>query len=60
MKIRALFSTAALLLAVVFSSHSTYAGEFGAGFRLVKHHTELHQTPAGSTQQFIYCYCNIS
>jgi SAM-dependent methyltransferase len=35
-------------------------GEFGAGFRLVKHFTELHKTPAGSIQQFIYCYCNIS
>jgi 2-polyprenyl-3-methyl-5-hydroxy-6-metoxy-1,4-benzoquinol methylase len=34
--------------------------EFGASFRLVKHHTELHRTPAGSMQQFIYCYCNIS
>jgi 2-polyprenyl-3-methyl-5-hydroxy-6-metoxy-1,4-benzoquinol methylase len=35
-------------------------GEFGASFGLVKHFTELHQTPAGSIQQFIYCYCNIS
>ena len=29
--------------------------EFGAGFRLVKHCTDLHRTPAGSVQQFIYC-----
>ena len=35
-------------------------GEFGASFRLVKHFTELHKTPGGSIQQFIYCYCNIS
>jgi 2-polyprenyl-3-methyl-5-hydroxy-6-metoxy-1,4-benzoquinol methylase len=35
-------------------------GEFGARFQLVKHHTELHQTPAGSIQQFIYWYCNVS
>jgi SAM-dependent methyltransferase len=34
--------------------------EFGSGFQLVKHLTELHQTPAGSIQQFTYCYCNIS
>ena len=34
--------------------------EFGPRFRLVKHLTELHQTPAGSLQQFTYCYCNIS
>jgi len=35
-------------------------GEFGTGFRLVKHHTELHQTPLGSTQQFTYCFCKVS
>jgi SAM-dependent methyltransferase len=34
--------------------------EFGTSFRLVKHLTELHRTPAGSIQQFTYCYCNIS
>ncbi|MEO8302987.1 MAG: class I SAM-dependent methyltransferase [Betaproteobacteria bacterium] len=34
--------------------------EFGTAFRLVKHRTELHQTPTGSTQQFTYCYCRIS
>jgi SAM-dependent methyltransferase len=34
--------------------------EFGDAFRLVKHHTELHKTPAGSTQQFTYCYCLVS
>ena len=34
--------------------------EFGSEFRLVKHHTELHQTPMGSIQQFTYCYCRVS
>jgi 2-polyprenyl-3-methyl-5-hydroxy-6-metoxy-1,4-benzoquinol methylase len=34
--------------------------EFGASFQLVKHLTELHQTPAGAIQQFTYCYCNLS
>jgi len=34
--------------------------EFGTGFRLVKHRTELHQTPKGSTQQFTYCFCRVS
>jgi 2-polyprenyl-3-methyl-5-hydroxy-6-metoxy-1,4-benzoquinol methylase len=33
--------------------------EFGPSFRLVKHLTELHRTPAGSIQQFTYCYCNL-
>jgi 2-polyprenyl-3-methyl-5-hydroxy-6-metoxy-1,4-benzoquinol methylase len=32
-------------------------GEFGAGYTLVGHHTELHATPAGKTQEFVYCYC---
>jgi SAM-dependent methyltransferase len=34
--------------------------EFGANFQLVKHLAELHRTPAGSIQQFTYCYCNVS
>lgn len=34
--------------------------EFGPSFQLVKHLTELHRTPAGSIQQFVYCYCNIA
>jgi hypothetical protein len=34
--------------------------EFGPSFELVKHLTELHQTPTGSIQQFTYCYCKIS
>jgi len=33
--------------------------EFGTSFQLVKHLTELHQTPTGSIQQFTYCYCNL-
>ena len=38
----------------------TVVDEFGPRFRLMKHRTELHQTPAGSIQQSTYCYCNIS
>lgn len=34
--------------------------EFGAGFRLVEHRTELHRTPAGSIQQFVYCCCDVA
>lgn len=34
--------------------------EFGSSFRLLKHLTELHYTPAGVVQQFTYCYCNIA
>jgi 2-polyprenyl-3-methyl-5-hydroxy-6-metoxy-1,4-benzoquinol methylase len=34
-------------------------GEFGARFRLVDSSKELHRTPFGTTQQFLYCYCRI-
>jgi SAM-dependent methyltransferase len=34
--------------------------EFGSAFRLMKHETELHRTPAGVIQQFTYCYCKTS
>jgi SAM-dependent methyltransferase len=31
--------------------------EFGAAFRLLGHETEIHRTPAGGEQEFVYCYC---
>lgn len=31
--------------------------EFGAPFRPLGHETEIHQTPAGKEQEFVYCYC---
>ncbi len=34
-------------------------GEFGTRFRLVESSKELHQTPFGTTQQFLYCYCRV-
>ena len=34
-------------------------GEFGARFRLVESSKELHRTPFGTTQQFLWCYCRI-
>ena len=33
--------------------------EFGARFRLVESSKELHQTPFGTAQQFLYCYCRV-
>ena len=33
--------------------------EFGAHFRLVESLKELHRTPFGTTQQFVYCYCKV-
>ncbi len=31
--------------------------EFGPRFRLMDSSKELHRTPFGTTQQFLYCYC---
>ena len=33
--------------------------EFGQRFRLIESSKELHHTPFGTTQQFLYCYCRI-
>ena len=33
--------------------------EFGARFRLVESSQEMHVTPFGTTQQFVYCYCRV-
>jgi SAM-dependent methyltransferase len=33
--------------------------EFGAGFRLVESSKEIHDTPFGTQQQFVYCYCTL-
>lgn len=34
-------------------------GQFGRRFRLVESSKELHHTPFGTTQQFLYCYCRV-
>jgi SAM-dependent methyltransferase len=33
--------------------------QFGTHFRLVESSKELHHTPFGTTQQFLYCYCRV-
>lgn len=33
--------------------------EFGASFRLLESATELHDTPFGTVQQFVYCLCRM-
>lgn len=33
--------------------------QFGTRFRLVESSKEQHQTPFGTTQQFLYCYCRV-
>jgi len=34
-------------------------GQFGVRFRLVESSKELHRTPFGTTQQFLFCYCKV-
>jgi ubiquinone/menaquinone biosynthesis C-methylase UbiE len=35
-------------------------GQFGARFELVQHLEELHRTPLGREQQFVWCFCRVS
>lgn len=34
-------------------------GEFGAQFRPVESREEIHRTPTGGVQQFLYCLCRV-
>ena len=42
-----------------YDAESLYR-EFGARFQLIESSKELHHTPMGTTQQFLYCYCRIA
>ena len=33
--------------------------EFGRRFRLLESSKQLHETPSGTVQQFLYCYCRL-
>ena len=44
-------------LDVVRYNPQTMHDEFGDEFKLVNSLSENHETPFGSTQEFIYCYC---
>ena len=46
-------------LAVMRYDAESLHGEFGERFRLVQSSKELHQTPIGTAQQFLYCYCRL-
>jgi 2-polyprenyl-3-methyl-5-hydroxy-6-metoxy-1,4-benzoquinol methylase len=43
---------------VRYDAESLHA-EFGRHFRLMESATEVHQTPLGTTQQFLYCLCKV-
>ncbi len=34
-------------------------GQFGKTFKLLSSSTEVHKTPMGTTQQFLYCFCRM-
>ena len=44
-------------LPVVRYKPETLHATFGDSFRLVHHQKEAHNTPFGTVQQFVYCYC---
>lgn len=44
-------------LDVVRYAPAALHAEFGARFRLLRHEAEVHHTPAGKAQEFVYCYC---
>ncbi|MBL0242413.1 MAG: class I SAM-dependent methyltransferase [Chloracidobacterium sp.] len=44
-------------LYVMRYSPETMHDEFGGSFELVESIAEVHETPFGSTQDFVYCYC---
>lgn len=46
-------------LTVVRYNADSLHDEFGARFRLVESLKEMHETPFGTTQQFLYCYCRV-
>jgi SAM-dependent methyltransferase len=43
---------------VRYDADSLHA-EFGGRFRLVESSKQLHSTPFGTQQQFLYCYCRL-
>lgn len=46
-------------LDVVRYDHDGLHAEFGASFQKVGTSTEVHETPWGAEQQFVYCYCRL-
>lgn len=46
-------------LQVVRYDSSSLHEQFGGQFKLLDSSTEIHQTPFGTTQQFLYCFCRI-
>src|SRR5262249_3403746 len=47
-------------LEVVRYSEESLHDEFGAAFRKIAAFDEIHKTPWGTEQEFVYCYCRVS
>ena len=47
-------------LDVVRYDADTLHDQFGARFELVSHFDEMHETPLGRHQHFVWCYCRLS
>jgi SAM-dependent methyltransferase len=46
-------------LDVVRYDENQLHSEFGKTFKLINSSKEIHHTPIGSTQQFLYCFCRM-
>ncbi len=46
-------------LDIVRYDASALHDQFGPRFRLIESTIQLHETPFGTTQQFVYCFCRI-
>jgi len=46
-------------LDVVRYDATSLHNQFGKTFRLIDSSTEIHQTPMGTAQQFLYCFCRM-
>jgi hypothetical protein len=44
---------------MLFAMTPNLHDQFGVRFRLVECAKELHRTPFGTTQQFLFCYCKV-
>ena len=44
-------------LEVIRYSPDSLRDEFGSGFEVIEHTSEIHRTPFDTDQRFIYCYC---
>jgi hypothetical protein len=53
----------AALVSLPFMAHDDDTqelhGTFGGQFRLLENSVDIHTTPSGSSQEFVYCFCRL-